>query len=189
MSSSYRYVKLLRNHIYPTYQLHAYMANDKTDPKDGLRLAALTTMHWLKTRLGDASPVEWSSIPSPEDYLTATDDEIPSLYLNQGHVINIVSLPDKGMWTMQITEPDLGSDPGNPAQKRPPVPGRIIETNIAFLVFNKQLECGFRTVISDPEGTVPEAEVYRTTVVKLLMENPAFGLKQVHKLFSGSGYP
>ena len=179
MSSSYRYVKLLRNHIYPTYQLHAYMANDKTDPKDALRLAALTTMHWLKTRLGDASPAEWSCIPSPEKYLTATDDEIPSLYVNQGHVINIVSLPDKGMWTMQITEPDLGSDPGNPAQKRPPVPGRIIETNIAFLVFNKQLECGFRTVISDPEGTVPEAEVYRTTVVKLLMENPAFGLKQV----------
>ena len=179
MSTSYRFVKLLKNHLYPTYQLHAFMANDKTDPKDGLRLAALTTMHWLKSRLGDAAPGEWSDTPDPQDYLTATDDDLPSLYVNQGFVINIVSLPDKGTWSLQITEPDLGSDPGNPNQARQPVPGRIIETNIAFQIVNKQLECGFKTVISDPVGTVPEAEVYRTTVVKLLMENSAFGLKQV----------
>ncbi len=182
MSNTYRFVKLLKNHLYPTYQLHAYMANDKTPPQDGLRLAALTTMHWLKSRLGEAAPAEWGSTPPPEEYLTATDDDLPSLYVNQGHVINIVSLPDKGMWTLQITEPDLGSDPGNPKQLRQAVPGRIIETNIAFQISGRQVECGFRTVISDPVGTAPEAEVYRTTVVKLLMENPAFGLKQVTEI-------
>lgn len=179
MSDSYRFVKLLKNHLYPTYQLHAWMANEKTPVQAGLRLAALTTMHWLKSRLGNAASTEWSSIPDPENYLTATDDDLPSIYVNQGHVINIVSLPDKGMWTLQITEPDLGSDPGNPKQARPPIPGRIIETNIAFQIVGKQLECAFKTMISDPIGTVPEAEVYRTTVVKLLMENPAFGLRQV----------
>lgn len=182
MSGTYRFVKLLRNHLYPTYQLHAFMANDKTEAKDGLRLAALTTMHWLKSRLGNAAPGDLSNTPSPESYLTAGDDDLPSLYVNQGFVINIVSLPDKGMWTLQITEPDLGSDPGNPKQTRQAVPGRIIETNIAFLIVGRQVECGFKTVISDPVGTVPEAEVYRTTVVKLLMENPAFGLKQVTEI-------
>ena len=79
-------------------------------------------------------------IPAPEDYLTATDADLPSLYANQGHVINIVSLPEKGMWTLQITEPDLGSDPGNPAQKRQAVPGRIIETNIAFQITGNRVE-------------------------------------------------
>ncbi len=179
MTGSYRYVRLLKNHLYPTYQLHAFMANSATSPEDGLRLAALTTIHWLKTRLGNAAPSEWDKIPSPENYLTAANEDLPSLYVNQGYVINIVSLPEKGMWTLQITEPALGSDPGNPDQKRQPVPGRIIETNIAYLISGSSVECGFKTVISDPEGTVPEAEVYRTTVVKLLMENPAFGLKQV----------
>ena len=62
-------------------------------------------------------------------------------------MVNIVSLPEQGMWTLQITEPDLGSDPGNPAQARPAVPGRIIETNIAFQIVGKQVECGFKTVI------------------------------------------
>lgn len=27
MGSTYRVVKLLKNHLYPTYQLHAFMAN------------------------------------------------------------------------------------------------------------------------------------------------------------------
>jgi hypothetical protein len=179
MSSTYRVVKLQKNHLYPTYQLHAFMANDKTTPQDGLRLAALTTMHWLKTRLGDDVPEAWSALPSPEEYLSATDGDMPSLYINQGHVVNVVSLPDKGMWTLQITEPDLGSDPGNPEQSRPAIPGRIIETNIAFQIVGKQLECGFKTIISDPVGTEPEAEVYRIAVVRQLMRNPAFGLKQV----------
>ncbi len=182
MSNQLRVVKLLKNRIYPTYQLHAFMANAKTAPRDGLRLAALTTMQWLRNRLGEAFPAEWNDPPAPEEYLNATDDDLPSLYTNQGHVINIVSLPDKGMWTLQITEPDLGSDPGNPNQSRPAVPGRIIETNVAFRISGTQLECGFKTVISDPVGTEPEAEVYRTAVVKLLMENPAFGLKQVTDL-------
>ena len=179
MNSTYRVVKLLKNHLYPTYQLHAFLANEKTSPQDGLRLAALTTMHWLKTRLGDDVPEEWKDLPSPEEYLSATDADLPSLYINQGHVVNIVSLPEKGMWTMQITEPDLGSDPGNPEQSRQAIPGRIIETNIAFLIVGKQLECGFKTIISDPIGTEPEAEVYRIAVVRQLMRNPAFGLKQV----------
>ncbi len=179
MGGSYRVIKLLKNHLYPTYQLHAFMASEKTTARDGLRLAALTTMGWLKARLGDEVPEDWNFLPSPEDYLSATDGDLPSLYINQGHVVNILSLPDKGMWTLQITEPDLGSDPGNPAQARPPLPGRIIETNIAFLVAGKQLECGFKTVISDPVGTEPEAEVYRIAVVRELMRNPAFGLRQV----------
>ena len=82
MSSTYRVVKLLKNHLYPTYQLHAFMANDKTAPRDGLRLAALTTMHWLKNRLGDDVPEEWNAIPSPEAYLSAMDEDLPSLYIS-----------------------------------------------------------------------------------------------------------
>lgn len=49
MSSNYRVVKLLKNHLYPTYQLHAFMADDQTTPQDGLRLAALTTMECAKS--------------------------------------------------------------------------------------------------------------------------------------------
>lgn len=63
MSSTYRVVKLLKNHLYPTYQLHAFMANEKTTPQDGLRLAALTTMQWLKIRLGGRCARRMESAP------------------------------------------------------------------------------------------------------------------------------
>ena len=56
MSNTYRVVRLMKNHLYPTYQLHAYMANRKTAPHDGLRLAGLITMEWLRQRLGDHAP-------------------------------------------------------------------------------------------------------------------------------------
>ena len=184
MSDGYRVVKLLKNRLYPTYQLHAFMASEGTDPRDGLRLAALTTMRWLKARLGDDVPEEWRAVPPPEDYLAVSDADLPSLYVNQGHVVNVVSLPEEGMWTLMITEPDLGSDPGNPEQARAAVPGRIIETNVAFRVAGKQLECGFSVVVSDPVGTEPMAEVYRIAVVRELMREPAFGLRQVAELLT-----
>ena len=178
MPTQTRVVRLLQNHIYPTYQLYAAMSNKQTIPADGLRLAALTTMEWLRQRMGENAPSELIQ-PAPSQYREAGDDCLPSLHINRGYVIDVVSRPQEGVWSLQITEPDLGSEPGNPSQRRQAVPGRIIETNIGFCIQGKTLECGFQTVISDPEGSGPPAEVYRLAVVRRLMENPAFGLSHI----------
>ncbi len=182
MSNTYRVVRLMKNQLYPTYQLHAYMANKKTAPRDGLRLAGLITMEWLRQRLGDHAPEEFLRLPEPSAYLSVDDSCLPSLHINSGFLIDIVSLPDQGIWTLQITEPDLGSDPGNPQQARQAVPGRVIETNVGFKISGAQLECGFQTVISDPEGTPQQAEVYRLAIIRRLVDHPDFGLKQLSKL-------
>ncbi len=179
MEQAGRTVKLLKNRIYPTYQLFAVMGNRKTDPHDGLRLGALTAMEWLARRLGDEAPPALSQAPGPERYRETDDACLPSLHISQGYVVDVVSLPEQGTWNLQITEPDLGSDPGNPEQKRGAVPGRVIETNVAFRICGKQLECGFQTAVSDPEGTEQPAEVYRLAFVRRLVEHPDFGLTQV----------
>lgn len=177
MSTPYRTVRLMRNCVYPTYQLFAKMANKKTHPRDGMRLGALTVLRWLCGRLGDELPEELSRIPDPSCYRELTDDCLCSLHLNEGFVIDIVFRPQKA-WTLQITELDLGSDPGNPDQQRPAVPGRIIETNVAFHIAENELHCGFQTKISDPCGCTEEAEVYRLAFVRQLIQNPDFGLCQ-----------
>ena len=179
MAAPYKMVNLLKNRIYPTYQLHAMMASRKTSPEDGLRLGALVTLEWLKYRLGDNAPAALVNLPGPEAYKSTGNGVLESLHLNFGYVVDIVALPDRGIWALQITEPDLGSDPGKPDQQRPAVPGRVIETNIAFRVTGEGLECGFLTVISDPENTPEEAEVYRLAVARQLMEHPDFGLRQI----------
>ena len=174
-------VRLIRNHLYASYQLYALMANKKTSPQEGLRLAALTTMQWLRDRLGENVPPELQQ-PGPECFRECIDETFPSFHINSGFIIDIVSLPREGVWSLQITEPDLGSDPGNPQQARQAVPGRVIETNIGFHIAAQSVECGFKTVISDPEGVERDAEVYCLAVVRRLIRNPDFGLRQLTSL-------
>lgn len=178
MPTQTRVVRLMQNTIYPTYQLYAAMSNKQTIPADGLRFAALTVMEWLRQRMGENAPSELIQ-PAPSQYREVDDDCLPSLHINRGYVIDIVSRPQEGVWSLQITEPDLGSEPGNPSQRRQAVPGRVIETNVGFCIQGKALECGFQTVISDPEGSGPQAEVYRLAVVRRLMESSVFGLTHI----------
>lgn len=174
-----RTVRLLRNRLYPTFQLYAVMASKKTSPQDGLKLGALMVMHWLVQRLEDHIPPELQELPEIDDYKTMPDERLCSLHLSSGFMIDIISLPEQGIWCLQLIEPDLGSDPGEENQARQAVPGRIFETNIGFSVNGGQLECGFQTVISDPEETEREADVYRLAVVRRLILHPDFGLRQI----------
>ena len=175
-------VNLLQNRLYPTYQLYAQMANGKTAPMDGLKLGAIISMRWLCRRLGEHVPKELEALPETEAYREVDPTALKSVHINHGYVVDIVSLPRLGTWSLQITEPDLGSAPGKSEQGRAAVPGRIIETNVAFHVSGKALECGFKTVISDPEGTEQEAEVYRLAIIRELLRHPDFGLKHVVNL-------
>lgn len=177
MKDIHTVVRLLKNHLYPTYQLYAVMGNKKITSEQGLVLGALTVIDWVRQRLGEDIP-EALKTPAPEEYANYPADKLISVHLNYGFVIDIVSLPEKGLWSLQITEPDLGSDPGNLNQKRRPIAGRVMETNVTFAIKGKELECGIQTLMSDPENT-PLAEVYRPAFVKKLYNNPDFGLKHI----------
>lgn len=74
MRKPYRVVNLIKNQLYPTYQLHAYLANKKTTPQDGLRLGALLTLDWLCRRLGADVPEELAHVPDPSAYRSVRDD-------------------------------------------------------------------------------------------------------------------
>ena len=63
-----RVVRLLQNNIYPTFQLYAQMGNKKTDPRDGLRLAALITLHWVRQRLDGKEGEELACLPGIEAF-------------------------------------------------------------------------------------------------------------------------
>ena len=172
MAEKNRVVKLLKNELYPTYQLYAQMASRKTTPAEGMKLAVSCVLEWLTQRLGDNAPAELL------ERIERGDTEF-SFHLSQGHVVDIVALPGQNTWSLQITEPDLGSDPGNPEQTRQAVPGRVLETNVGFAIRGGKLECGFQTVVSDPEGTAEDAPVYRLAPVRRLLEHPDFCLMQL----------
>ena len=177
-------VNLIKNRIYPTYQLYARMANRKLTPEEGLKFGVLVVLSWLRARLGAAAPEELN-FPGPDRYAEVSLEALPSLHINAGFVIDMISLPEKNLWSLQITEPDLGSNPGRADQPRQPVPGRIIETNVGFHVLGNDLEVGVQTVISDPE-TSAWADVYRPAFVKRLYDSPLFGLIHVIPITSAA---
>ena len=177
MEKKYTVVKLLKNHLYPTYQLYAEMNSRKLSLQDGLKYGVLTVLSWLRSRLGDEIAAGLA-LPEPQDYKNIDLKDLVSLHINQGYVVDIISLPEKGIWTLQITEPDLGPNPGTLNQSRQPVPGRIIETNVGFTINEDSLTMGVQTVISDPENSAL-AEVYRPAFVRTLYLDDNFGLKQV----------
>ncbi len=172
-------LRLLRNHTYPAYQLYAVAGSDKkTPPEQVMVLAVLETLDWLRKRFRDFE------IPEPLRYPEAVKDQtmrwsdLQSFQINEGYKAEALWLPDEKIWAFQLTEPDLGPDPGAPQSTRPPVPGRIIETNIGYRLINGLVECGFRTMVSDVEGTTAPFEVYRLSVIKHLARHPAIGLRQ-----------
>ena len=175
----FRPIKLLRNVSYPTFQLYAEVENTKTGAPDALKIAVAETFTWLRTRFRgfDEIPPEMC-LPEPRDYLSIRDDDLRSFRINEGYVAEVAYVRDKGIWAFNLIEPDLGPDPGNPAQARKPVPGRVFETNIAFRITDARLECGFKTTCSEPEGTALSCESFRISVVKAMVRNELLGLKQ-----------
>ena len=173
--ADYKVVKLIKNRTYPTYQLFAQMDDKKTDVHDGLRLAALTCIDWLKRRLAENCPEDLSAAPAPEDYKTADDSCLGSFHLSVGYVVDIVFNKEDGEWSLQINE----SDPGEKETGRLPVPGRNFRTDISFKIVEDRLFCGFRTLVSEPPAEVEPARVFRLAVIKQLSEHPDFGFRQI----------
>lgn len=182
-------LKLVKNVTYPSYQLWAIASNTKTPPQEAMKITVLTVMAWLRERFRELPVPQALQTPDAAQYKEISLSDFPSIHINEGYTVDIVSLPEEQVWALQLLEPDLGSEPGNPNQLRKPVPGRLFETNIGFRISGNRLECGFKTMVAQPEQCKEACEAFRLAVIKLLVTNPLVGLRhaypilrQVHKL-------
>jgi len=173
---------LLRNVRYSTYQLWAIAgnANNKTNV---LKIAVLQTLQWLRERFREQELPHELNFPTADAFKDVELSQFTSVTLRYGYKLEIVWLADDNCWTMQLTEPDLGSSPGTIGEGvRVPVAGRIFETNISYQITGEGVLCGFQTIVSEPEGTQEACEVYRLGVIKHLKRNPLVGLTHLWKL-------
>jgi hypothetical protein len=54
---------------------------------------------------------------------------------------------------------------------------------ISFRIYNGKLECGFKTVCSEPENTKAACEVFRLAVIRSIVLNELLGWR-----FNGNDY-
>ena len=175
----YKPLILVKNRVFPTYQLYAVAENKKTDKTDIMKISILTVMRWIRTKFREREIPNEIKYPEPEDYTNFNLSDFKDFRIDEGYILTGIYLEDIKNWTFQLIEPDLGSEPGNENALRKPIAGRIFITNIAVRIINGEVEFGFETIVSEPESNTEKCEVYRLGIIKDLIRNPLVGLKHI----------
>ncbi len=175
-------VLLLRNHSYPTYQLCAVAGGKRASSDTVLKIVILETMKWLRERFRAFELPQELEAPEPDEYEDVELRQFGSFSINWGYKLEVVWLPEQKIWALQLTEPDLGTRPGEKDQPRLPVPGRLLETNISYRWQKNGVKCAFQTIITEPEGGQKDCEVFRFALVRRFAHNPLVGLRQTFPL-------
>ncbi len=175
-SPDYQPIQLVPNIRYPTYQLHALAGSKKGRGEAVFRIAVLETVKWLRQRFRAFELPDELNLPDPDDYEALDLNQLTSFHLDVGYRLEVIWLPNPGIWVLQLTEPDLGARSAVDDHSRAPVPGRLFETNVSYRLGSDQVECAFKTVVHEPVGTEAECEVFRLAFIKHLVRNPRVGL-------------
>jgi len=178
VSSEFQPILLRPNISYPTYQLHAFAGGRRGRGERVFKIAVLETMKWLRQRFQAFDLPAELDMPDPQDHEALDLAMLTSFHLDMGYKLEVIWLAKAKMWVLELTEPDLGAFSGLNGEERPPVPGRLFETSVSYRIADDQVECAFKTVVHEPEGTEAECEVFRLAFIKRLVRNPLVGLQQ-----------
>ena len=181
MKKEYKPLKLMPNVIFPTYQLHAEVANNETPVDDAMKIVILEVMAWLRERFRDLDMPPEIQLPAPEDYRSFELSQLKPFKVDPGYTVEVGFRLEDRAWALELREPDLGPRPEDTGNNRKPAPGRTFTTNIAVRIHDGVVDCGFRTMVSELKGEKTPCEVFRLAVIKRLVENKLLGLKQDHK--------
>ncbi len=173
---NYAPLRLAKNVTYPSYQLYATIDNRKTEPETALKIAILIAINWIKEKFSEFELPKELDMPSPEEYESFSMDRLSSFRIDRGYVVDVVYIPEISCWSLQLVEPDLGLG-GHEA-----VPGRIFTTNIGYRLTDGVIECGFNTIVSDPQHITQKSRVFRLGLIKRLVRHPLLGLNQCRTL-------
>lgn len=160
---------------YPTYQFHAFTSGAKHDPDVVFRICVLETLKWLRLRLKQYEVIPPELIaPEPEEYHLFGDERMRSFNINVGAAIDCTYIPGQWVWSLRITEPDIGENIGTDTE-RLPVNGRTFRTEVSFRKLADNVEVGVRTTCSEPVGCDQPCSVFRPAVVREMANNPDVG--------------
>lgn len=169
-------IKLSKANKYNTYQFYAELANKNIDLVDALKYAALVTIKWLQERLEGEGIPDALKVVEPKDYKKANNEDFKSFVYNENFTISVETSIEEGIWALRIIENDNGA-----LNDSNIVPGRIIQSDIAYRITDDKLICGFKTQISDIND-VPKAGCVRFKIIKTLAKDPIFGFKNINNI-------
>ena len=155
---------------YPGYQFYAELRFEGHTADECLRYAALTVQGWLCERIRKADgsiPDELRCIPA-DRFMEIASSDLKSV---KRPFSEIISLPDEGIWSLMVREPD------------PAIAARSYVTNVGLRVKGEAVEFGVYTDVVDRDRSLPEQDkAFRPQFVRLLFETHGMTLAQVEPL-------
>ncbi|MBR6028529.1 MAG: hypothetical protein IKP40_05505 [Clostridia bacterium] len=156
---------------YPGYQFYTVLTLEGHSAADCLRYAAFVVQNWLCERLrkaGNEVP-EALLCPAAVDYEAVPDAALKSCRLS---FTEIVALPERGMWSLTVREPD------------PEIAARSFVTRVGLRTGGEAgVEFGVSVDVVDRDETLPEIDkAYRPQFVRLLFETKGMTLTQAEPL-------
>ena len=172
----YKATVLHRLKRYPTYQFYAEIRSDQLSESEIFRRVILQTFFWLRARMKNAGeiPEEFCTL-EPDQYADFSEEQLHSFSLDQGWKADVTYAPEQGIWAFSLHETDMGANIGK-ENERLPVQGRMFETDISFVKCGNAVECGVRTIVTEPVACDAPCEVFRPTVVRTILTDPLFNL-------------
>ena len=155
---------------YPGYQFYARLCFDGHTPEECFRYAALIVQNWLCGRIakvdGDVPGI--ISCPPVDRFMDISSADLKSAKLSN---LEIISLPDAGLWALMVHEPDPG------------IAARSYMTHVGIRKGENDVEFGVCVDVIDNDRTLPEQEiVFRPQFVRLLFETDGMTLYQAGPL-------
>ncbi|MBQ3918029.1 MAG: hypothetical protein II695_00005 [Oscillospiraceae bacterium] len=181
----YRTTKLHQLKSYPTYQFYARADSRKHTIDEVFRICVLHTLKWLRNRLSNFGEMpECICTPEPECFAEFDADRLASFSITEGAQIDVIYVEKSGIWSLKITEPDMGSNFGTETERQP-VSGRTFITEISFCRQEEYVETGIRTICAEPSDTQADCEVFRLALVKALVRDANIRLMQSGYIIDG----
>lgn len=155
---------------YPGYQFYAVLRFEGHTASECLRYAALTVQGWLCERILKADgtvPEEIRCVPA-DRFMDIPSSDLKSIKLPFSEII---FLPNEGIWTLMVREPD------------PAIAARSYITHVGLKAGKENVEFGVYTDVVDRDRTLPELDkAFRPQFVRLLFETEGMTLLQVEPL-------
>jgi len=170
---SYKPLNLLDTRMYPGYQFYAVMKYDGHSPQECLCYIALTIMEWLRQKIDHKPLPEELCTPDAKAFARVPMDQLRSYHYNGGFVLDITSIPKRGIWAARIKEPQIER------QNKKAVVGRFFVTEIGLHCVNDAVECGIRIDVVDPVDVTEEVPyAYRPAFLRRLFQTKKLRIRQ-----------
>ena len=155
---------------YPGYQFYAVLRYEGHTAGECLRYAALTVQGWLceRIRKADGGVPDAIRCAPADSFMDVPPSDLKSVRLPFSEII---SLPDEGIWTLMVREPDPG------------IAARSYVTHVGLRAGDGDVEFGVYTDVVDRDRKLPEQDkAYRPQFVRLLFATKGMTLRQVEPL-------